>query len=152
MENFSLESDILLEIKHLNKCLRKDFDNRLENHGLTSQQGRILFCINYCFINKKEVHQNDIEAHFNLSKSSVSEIISRMVTNGLIEKVLAKPYYSLIPTEKGQSIVNEIHESKKLVIDKLFKGFNKEEVENITTYIKKMTDNIEEEVEICGRK
>lgn len=152
MENFKLDFDVIMQIRHLNKCLKKDFDEKLASHGLTGQQGRILFCVNRCYEEKREIHQNDIEECFNLSKSSVSEIVSRMVANGLIDKVNARPYVTLVPTEKGRSIVNEIHDSKKEVIEKLFKGFSEAEIEKITQNIQRMTNNIEEEDDLCGRK
>lgn len=153
MENYHFESDILFQIRHLNKCLKKDFDERLASYGLTGQQGRILFCINGCYEIKKEIHQNDIEECFQLSKSTVSEMVTRMTANGLIEKISAKPYFSLVPTDKGRSIVNEIHASKKEVINKLFAGLSEDDIENITKYIQKMTENIEKEEEkICGKK
>lgn len=145
MENFSLDSDIIMQIKHLSKCLKKDLDERLASYGLTSQQGRILFCINKCYQMNEEIHQSDIENMFQLSKSTVSEMITRMSANGLIDRVVAKPYFALVPTEKGKSIIDEIHDSKKEVIDKLFKNFTKEDIDKVTNYIMKMTQNIEKE-------
>ena len=142
-----------MQIKHLSKCLKRDFDERLESYGLTGHQGRILFCINKCYEDKRDVHQSDIEECFHLSKSSVSEMVSRMVSNDLIKRDGTRQCYSLIPTEKGKSIVNEIHESRKEVVEKLFNGFNEQDISNITKYIQIMISNIEkEEVDLCGRK
>ena len=149
MENCKFESDIILQIRHLSKCLRKDFDERVAAFGLTAQQGRILFCITRNYLEKIDIHQSDIERNFQLSKSSTSEILSRMISNQLIEKVMVNRHYILAPTEKGKSIVNDIHESKKGVIRKLFSGFTEEEINNITNYIKKMTENIEKEESEC---
>ena len=142
-----------MQIKHLSKCLKRDFDERLESYGLTGHQGRILFCINKCYEDKRDVHQSDIEECFHLSKSSVSEMVSRMVSNDLIKRDGTRQCYSLIPTEKGKSIVNEIHESRKEVVEKLFSGFNEQDISNITKYIQIMISNIEkEEVDLCGKK
>ena len=153
MENFSLDSDIIMQIKHLSKCLKKDFDERLESYGLTGHQGRILFCINKSFEQKRDFHQVDIEECFHLSKSSVSEMVSRMVANDLIKREGTRQCYTLIPTDKGKSIVNEIHESRKEVMEKLFNGFTKEDISNATKYIQIMISNIEkEENDLCGRK
>ncbi|MCQ2087272.1 MAG: MarR family winged helix-turn-helix transcriptional regulator [Bacilli bacterium] len=149
MENCKFESDVIFQIRHLSKCLKKDFDERLESFGLTAQQGRILFCVCRNYEAKTEIHQSDIEKFFQLSKSSVSEMVSRMIANQLIGKVKVNNRYVLVPTQKGQSIVSDIHESKKGVIKKLFDGFTEEEINNITNYIKKMTDNIEKEGKKC---
>ena len=152
MNNLKLDTDILMEIKHLSKCLRKDFDDKLAKHGLTCTQGRVLFYINRCKDEGKEIHQSDLEKCFQLSKSSVSELLSRMIKNELIEKVRIKSCYSLIPSDKGKSIVDEIFSSRTEVIEKLFRGFNQEEINNITEYMKRMIDNVKEEEVVCGKR
>ena len=149
MENCKFENDIILQIRHLSKCLKRDFDERVASFGLTAQQGRILFCICRNFEENNEVHQSHIEHYFQLSKSSVSEILSRMISNQLIGKVKVNNKYVIVPTQKAQLIVNKIHESKKLVIRKLFEGFTEEEIKNITQYINQMTENIEKEGSKC---
>jgi len=153
MRNFVLDSDILLQIKHLSKCLKQDFDLRLESYGLTGQQGRILFCINYFFDENKSLHQSDIEEIFHLSKSSVSEMVTRIESNGLIKRELDKPYFKLVPTEKGRSIVEQIKKGKNETIEKLFYGFKKREIENVKKYVTRMIKNIDMEGEWkCLRK
>ena len=152
MNNLKLDTDILMEIRHLSKCLRKDFDDKLAKHGLTCTQGRVLFYINRCKDEGKEIHQSDLERCFQLSKSSVSELLSRMIKNELIEKVRIKSFYSLIPSDKGKSIVDEIFSSRTEVIEKLFKGFNQEEINNVTKYMKRMIDNVKEEECVCGKR
>ena len=148
MNSINLDPDIILSIRHLSKCLKQDFDNRLSTYGLTGAQGRVLFCINSCFKEGRIIKQSDIEKCFQRSKSSVSELINRMIDNNLIKRNKEKNGYSLIPTEKGQSIVNEIHNGKKYVIEKLLRGFDKSDIEKITEYINRMTQNIEGEENI----
>lgn len=145
MNNLKLDTDILMEVRHLSKCLRKDFDDKLAKHGLTCTQGRVLFYINGCQLEGKELHQSDLERCFQLSKSSVSELLSRMIKNELIEKVRIKSCYSLIPSEKGKSIVDEIHSSRTKVIQKLFAGFSQDEINNVMEYMKRMISNVREE-------
>lgn len=153
MNNLKLDTDILMQIRHLGKCLRKDFDNKLAKHGLTCTQGRVLFYINGCYSEGKELHQSDLEAQFHLTKSSISELLSRMIKNNLINKVRIKNCYSLIPTECGSSIVNEILSGRRQVIEKLFTGFNQEEINKVTEYLERMINNVEKEEEsICGKK
>ena len=152
MNNLKLDTDILMEIRHLNKCLRKDFDDKLAKHGLTGTQGRVLFYVNRNKEEGKEIHQSDLEKCFQLSKSSVSELLGRMIKNDLIEKIRVKACYSLIPTEKGKSIVDEILSSRTEVVEKLFKGFNQEEIDNVMEYMKRMIDNVKEEECVCGKR
>lgn len=152
MQNFPIDSDILMQIKHLSKCLKQDFDLRLESFGLTSQQGRLLFCINKYFDENKAIHQSDLEELFHLSKSSVSEILSRMQSNNLITRVLDKPYFKIVPTESGRAIIDKILDSRKETISKLFTGFSNADIANISSYISRMIINIEKEDEVCGIK
>ncbi|MCR5309687.1 MAG: MarR family transcriptional regulator [Bacilli bacterium] len=152
MNNLKLDADILTQIRHLSKCLRLDFDDKLTKHGLTCGQGRVLFYINGQKLENKEVHQSDIEKIFLLSKSTVSELVTRMIKNGLIERIRNKTCCSLIPTDKGKSIVDDILASRIKVIDKLFKGFNKEEIDNVMNYLERMTKNVEKEEVVCGKR
>ena len=141
-----------MQIRHLNKCLRKDFDDKLAKHGLTCTQGRVLFYINRNKNEGIEMHQSDIEKCFQLSKSSVSELVTRMIKNELLEKVRVKSCFSLMPTEKGKSIVDEILSSRTEVVEKLFDGFDQKEIDNVMQYIKRMTSNVEKEECVCGKR
>lgn len=152
MRKLVLDSDILLQLKHLNKCLKQDFDERLEKFGLTSHQGRILFCVNYFFEEGKNIHQSDLEEIFHLSKSSVSEMVSRMVASGLLSRELDKPYFKLVPTEKGLSAIDQINVGKQETINELFKGFKKKEIELAKKFVHRMILNVDKEEELCGKK
>ena len=145
MNNVKLDTDILSQIRHLGKCLRKDFDNKLAKYGLTGTQGRVLFYINCSHKQGKEIYQSDLETSHHLTKSSVSELLSRMIKNNLISKVKVKSRYSLIPTEKGKSSVDDILSERTEVIDKLFKGFTKEEIDMVSSLTQRMIENIEQE-------
>lgn len=147
MENLSFDSDILLKVKHLSKCIKKDYDDRLAEYGLTGQQGRILF-----FVAKKnkediEVHQNDIEERFLLSKSSISEIITRMIKTDYLKKEKKNKFCIIKPTEKGEEIVEKILEHRQCIIEKLFTGFTKEDVIKISKSIDSMITNMGKENE-----
>ena len=151
MQEIKFDSDILMQIRHLGKCLRKDFDNKLSKYGLTGTQGRVLFYINCSHRQGKEVHQSDLETSHHLTKSSVSELLSRMIKNDLINKVKVNSRYSLIPTDKGKSIVDDILSERTEVIEKLFKGFTNEEVEMVSLLTKRMIENIEQEEEYAEK-
>ena len=109
MKNKGPELDIIYYIKVLNKLMTADFTKRLNEHGLTCQQGRVLFYINHRVKDGFEVHQNDLEERFNLSKSTVSGLVKRMEKNELIIKINNHKYCSLLPSEKGKAIVNQVH-------------------------------------------
>ena len=145
------EEDILFLVKKLNKELVTDFDRRLNEYGLTSQQGRTLF-----FINRKvnyehsEVNQKDLEQRFELSKSTVSGLVKRMEKNGLITIIRNRNKCSLIPTEKSEQIIANMQKSRSHIIEKLFQGFSQEDKERIIKNTQKLIENIRrEEDELC---
>ncbi len=146
MEMIKREEDILFLVKKLNKELVTDFDRRLNEYGLTSQQGRTLFFINgKVNCEKTEVNQKDLEQRFELSKSTVSGLVKRMEKNGLIIIKRNQNKCSLIPTEKSEQIINSMQESRRKIIDKLFQGFSPEEKERIIKNIQKLIENIRRE-------
>ena len=148
MKSNVFEDDIIILIKLVNKELKADFDQRLNEYGLTSQQGRLLFFINgKVNFDNDEVHQNDIEKKFHLSKSTVSGLVTRLIKTGYIEKEIKPPYCNLKPTEKGEAIVDEIIKKRKCTLNKLLKGFNKEEKDYVMTILKKLLFNMKGENE-----
>ena len=81
------EYDILFLLRYLNKCLQQDLDDKLKNYDLTSTQGRVVFFIAYMEENKKQVTPTDLINRFSLSKSTVSELIDRLVAKNLVQKM-----------------------------------------------------------------
>ena len=145
MQNLTNESDILLEIKKLNKILKTDFDKRMETYALTSQQARVLqFIAKECSL-QKEVHQNDVEKRFDLSKSTVSGIIERLEKKNVIKKSISGFYCVLSPTNKGLDIVENIHKNRDNVISKLLKGFSNDKKIEIKDIISQLINNMEED-------
>lgn len=147
MENTKFDPDLIWQIKHLQKLLKNDFEERLAKFDLTCEQGRALFFIHYSTKDGKEVHQNDIQNRFHLSKSSVSGLISRMIKNELIEKTSSGQYSILSPTQKGIEITEYFRETRLKTINKLFNGFSSKEKDQITSNINKLINNMEKEDE-----
>mgnify|MGYP003311594984 CR=1 FL=1 len=144
-KNTPQEKDILVLIKELGKELRVDCDNRLAEFGLTTVQGRVLFHIAKWTDEGKEVHQNDLEKHWNLSKSTVSGIISRLEKKQLVMKISNHPYFILKVTEKGMNIIEHISIKRNDTIDKLLKGLSEKEKEQMINNIKRCINNLKEE-------
>ena len=135
--------DILFYIKTLDKQISEDFNMRLSKHGLTAQQGRILFYV--IFRSDDEIHQTDIEKHFNLSKSTVSGLVKRLIKNQFLEKKDEGRYPILKPTSKGMKVRDDICNSRELTIQKLFKGLNETKQKELEESLKILIRNMEEE-------
>ena len=142
MSHFDCHNDIIYLIRHLNKLLQNDFDERIAKYDLTGQQARLLFYINRMTnIENIEVHQNDIEREFHLAKSTVNGLISRLEKKEFIVKTIQNKYSILNITEKGISMIEELKEGRKDTIDRLFKGFSEEEKQLSISKLNILLDN-----------
>ena len=135
---------ILFEIRHLNKILDIDFAKRLENYGLTPQQGRIILFVSDHY-EKFEINQQMLERLWRLSKSTVSGLIKRLVQKNLILVIKEKKKHIIKPTEEGLKIRDTFFENRKLVVNKLLQGLSNEQIEILSNNINTMIKNIEKE-------
>ena len=141
MKNETKKDDILFLIKRLNKLIDQDLDARLASYGLTGQQGRILFFINRkCCLENQEVHQNDIENEYHLSKSTVSGLVKRMEKKEIITIEKQHPYAILKPTQKAKDILCHLRTHKDEAVETLLKGIDANQT--IETLLK-MINNME---------
>ena len=138
------KSDLLFLIKTLDKKLRDDFTERLMDNGLTAQEGHVLFFISCkTKYHHVEVHQNDIENEFKLSKSTVSDLVKRMERKQLIIKTVKKPYANLTLTETAINKIEAVRNKRTETIEKLFKGFTEEDKDQVLNLVKRLINNME---------
>lgn len=140
MINEAKRNDIIFLTIYLKKLVDKDFDNRLSQYGLTGQQGRILF---FVFHSEREIHQNDIEKEYHLSKSTVSGLVKRMEKKGFINIEKHHPYAILHVSDKGKEVINDLKVHRKEAMSSLLKGISKEDQDYICKNLLKLIDNME---------
>lgn len=138
------DSELFGLFRYLNKQMELSFNARLENLGLTSQQGRAIFFIHYHAVILQElVKQSDLERHLRLSKSTISGLVKRLTNNGFIEKADANHHYAINLTEKAILTVSNFKKANEEIRAKLLQGFSKEEIETTKCAFKRMIDNME---------
>src|SRR5574344_1923540 len=116
------EPELLGLFRYLNKQLDLSLNARLENLGLTSQQGRIIFYINHHNkVLNEIIKQSDLEHHFHLSKSTISGLVKRLTNNGFIEKSDAHHHFAISLTEKAKLTINNFKKANEEMRDKLLK-------------------------------
>ena len=138
MENLSKKEQIVLLIKFIDKEFKKDFEKRLSEYGLTAQQGRLLFYINYKTKTGVNVRQVDIEKHYQLTKSTVSGLIARMEKADLIIKKKENGHQYIVISEKTESIISHILDNRTKCLDVTLQGLTKEEIDTLYDLLMKV--------------
>ena len=141
MEKLSKKEEIVFLIKFIDKELRADFQSRLSEYGLTSQQGRLLFYISCNNKNGNRVRQVDIEKHFQLTKSTVHGLIDRMEKAGLVIKCKEGTNQYIEISEKTEGILMHVFDKRTESLEKLLKGISDEEVDVLHTLLNKIYAN-----------
>ena len=125
--------------------MRVDFDNKLAETGLTTQQGRIVFFIhrsnNFCH---KEVRQVDIEKEFGLSKSTVSGLIDRMENSAFVKRIPTGKSFTITLTEKSEKAIDFIHVNMSSYEKEILKDIPKEDIDKLIENVNKMLSNLKQ--------
>ena len=138
------KNDTIYLVKYLNKLIDCDFDHRLQDYDLTSQQGRILFFLHRrSCIENVEIHQNDIENEFHLSKSTVSGLVKRMEKKGIITIEKQHPYAIIKPAQPGLDIIHQLWDRRKETFDKLLNEVNEDKQKELIELLNKLIKNME---------
>ena len=146
------EYDILFLLRYLNKCLQQDLDDKLKDYDLTATQGRVVFFIAYMEENKKQVTPADLINRFSLSKSTVSELIDRLVAKNLVQKINEKNRVYLLTTDYSKDLLHAFEKARNKTKEQLTDGFDEKQSEEIKEYILKMIKNMKGDDAICGNK
>lgn len=140
--NENWKNDFIYLIRYLYRLIDKDFNNRLSEYGLTLQQARILFFLERKTCEGVEVHQNDIEKQFHLSKSTVSGLVKRMEKKELINIEKQFPYAIIKIGSKGKEILTNLKKHRDEAIEELLKDVSKEEQDKTRETLLKLINNM----------
>ena len=112
--------------------------------GITGMQGRI---IGYLDLQegKKDVFQKDLEAEFNIRRSTATEILQLMEKNGLIKREPVAHdarLKKLVLTEEARRNFRKIKGELDRIEDKVTFGLSEEELHTFFAVIDKIKENI----------
>ena len=141
MENQSKKEQLVFLIRIIDKEFKKDFERRLSEYGLTAQQGRLLFYINWNNINNKKVRQVDIERHFQLTKSTVHGLISRMEKANLVIRNKDKNNQFIEISDDCKKILENVFNKRLECLNQMTDGLSEEEIEILHTLLTKVYEN-----------
>lgn len=136
------QEELFRLFKFIDKEARLDLQKRLSEYGLTAQQGRLLFFIACRQDNGVRTKQVDIENHFQLTKSTVHGLISRMEKADLVQKTKEGNSCYLVPTKYAESIMTYVHDKRGELLDKMFKNISREELETLSKLLNRVLDNM----------
>ena len=115
--------------------------------NITRSQALIL---EFIYDNSKgdhKVYQKDIEKHFSIRRSTATESMKRLESQGLIVRKTSETdarLKELILTQKAIDCVKKGHSCIAELSDIICKGITKEEAQSIACAIKKMQNNLKE--------
>lgn len=141
MEQKNKKEELVPLIRIIDKEFKKDFERRLSEYGLTAQQGRLLFYINWNNMNNNQVRQVDIEKHFQLTKSTVHGLISRMERDNLVVRAKDKGNQYIEITDDCKKILQNVFDKRTECLDKMLNGVSDEEIETLHKLLMKIYEN-----------
>lgn len=145
----SNEFDVGMAIKKLanlfNRRLLELKENIEEPNSVTGLQGWIVgYLINHN--NRQDVFQKDIEAEFNINRSSATALLQRMEHNGLIvrEAITGDARWKkIILTKKAWKLRRRLEAVKEKMESRAIQNISKEELTAFFEVVKKLMKNLE---------
>lgn len=139
-----MEGIALRKIRILFNYIRREWNNKAKEFGVSGFQCRILHTLYLRSSNNIETVQKDLEKLFNSSKSGMCEILIAMQNNELIERVDSSKSRAkqIVLTKKGLDI-HEKTSSIGLELEKVItQNITKEEFEVFLNVMNTMISNL----------
>ena len=141
MEQRSKKEELIPLFRIIDKEFKKDFERRLSQYGLTAQQGRLLFYINWNNKNGLKVRQVDIEKNFQLTKSTVHGLIDRMEKANLVIKNKEKNNQYIEISDDCKKILEDVFSQRMDCLNKMTSGLTEDEIDMLHSLLMKMYEN-----------
>ena len=141
MEQFSKKEELIPLFRVIDKEFKKDFERRLSKYDLTAQQGRLLFYINWNNKNGNKIRQVDIEKNFQLTKSTVHGLISRMEKRNLVIRNKDKNNQYIEISDDCKKILEDVFSQRMECLNKLTEGLSEEEIDTLHALLMKIYEN-----------
>ena len=138
--------DVGFKVRKLSNILKRKVDASV-NEDLEIFTGLNKWLIGYLAHNAdKDIFQKDIEAKFEIRRSTATNMLQLMEKKGLIKRVPVEQdarLKKIILTEKSLGIHAKVQEEIERVESLLVKGLTQEEIESFNTIIQKMINNLD---------
>ncbi|ADK82368.1 MarR family winged helix-turn-helix transcriptional regulator [Sediminispirochaeta smaragdinae] len=137
-----------LELRTLNNLVRRYFEfssNKKEIEAITGNNGWIIGYLARNTDAGRDVYQKDIEEHFNITRSTVSNVLSLMEQKGLIQRLAVKHdarLKKIVLTKKAKKIQDLMREDIDRMERILTQGFTDDELKMLYMLLQRMKENI----------
>lgn len=113
--------------------------------GITGDQARLLF-----FIKSNKTNQKEIAKNLRITEATLSVRIKRLVELGLVEREVDsqdKRNYTIVLSQQGEETLDNIKKTVAFSQEVICKDITKSEYDTIIGVIKKIQNNLKEEIE-----
>lgn len=142
------ERYIGIEIRAVDNMLKRFIDNRMCNMRLFRMTGSNGWIIDYLAKNKdRPVYQKNLEAEFNITRSTASKVLNLMEEKGFIIRESVPEdarLKKLVLTPKAVEIAEEMAANRDAVEARILDGFTQEELERFYSYLERIKRNVSE--------
>lgn len=145
-----MDSEVLDNLRELDILIKKRLFSIGKNNGICVPPSPLQVRIFMYLLDSKnnEVSQSDLVNQLKVSKVSISEVISKMVNNGVVkvitsEKDARKNIITI--TDKGIKIMEDMNASFEVIKGEITKNINRDDLDTFNKVMQQMKKNIKED-------
>ncbi len=119
----------------------KNLEKGIKKYGLNSGNPKILLYL----LGNEGCRQIDISRNCQVSSATLSSVLANMEANGIIERKRVeenKRSYAIYLTKKGHQTFDVIKDQLDATTDIAFRGFSDEEINDVQSYLNRITVNL----------
>ena len=136
------------ELRALDNLIKRFIDNQMNSTQINRITGSNGWIIAYLRDHSSSpVYQKDLEAEFNITRSTASKVVNLMEEKGLIRRESVPEdarLKKLTLTPKAVELGEEMERNREIVEARIVKGFTDEELEQFYSYIERIKKNVSE--------
>lgn len=137
---------IMVQMRGLNNLIRRYMDSSPGRRQVESVTGTDGWMIVYLADHPdRALFQRDLEAQFNITRSTASKAVDRMVKKGLVERRTVDydaRLRRLVLTPKAAELGGCVQLDAQRLEEKLTAGFSEDELKTLSAYLKRMQRNM----------
>lgn len=121
----------------------KNIEKGMRDYGLNYGNPKIILYL----LRNEGCQQSDIARECYVKSATLSTVLSNMEENGLIERKHHegnKRSYAIFLTSKGRKVFKAVKDQYDVTSDIAFSDFSEEEIEQLRSYLDRITDNLED--------